>query len=617
MASVSELMARGIPAAVARQLGGDDDNSYSIKVSATGTNDTPRIQAAINAAARRGGGEVVLPNTGTVYKLGSKLVMKSNVYLRGVGSPTLMLKDNVNQTVIEGENFLTITGTNSAATVAKSLRNFGIIDLIIDGNRTKNTSAPVNEGHGIAVYGSNFVIEEITIKNTRRRGLHTEYANTQYGVSPFNGNVSHITTDTTGEEAWWNKVSDTHSSGINVRSAGVNANNTYDGISLQLSGGIRGTNINIWTGGGNPNRPRYGLHLDGALATTITGMHIETASTANLRIFADNCILKGIVSYNIPGEASAIVAGYNNILEINSTPGTGFNDLCKGLILGEAANPAGNNQISMFSNGHEGGVVDFTYSGGNNRVQIVGGQTAGSVLLGTPQTSDRLYSDIAFAGAGKIFGGRADRAIAIGDGVNAAGDQSIAMGVNCTANQTAAMAIGINASATSSNSFAIGQNTLAQAQLSLAMGSRSRTTLWGSRAWSVGQFATQGDAQVTELMWRGITTDGAATEIFLDNVSSRAVLPDNNTWMFEITVCGRSGSAQLGRRIAGLINKAATSASTALAVANTVTDTIIPAGWNATATADTTNGSLKITVTGAAATTVRWAVWMRAVQVQG
>lgn len=583
------------------------------------TDDAAAIQAAIDYVAARSGGEVTIPNTGAAYMLGSKLVLKSNVYIRGIGAPTLKLKSGANCTIFEGNNFLTISGLNSAAAVTASIGNFGIAGLILDGNKAQNASPGANQGHGIAFYGRDFYLEEIEIKNTARRGLHSEYATGTYGVSPFNGNLSRISTDSTGEEGWWNKVSDSHVNDINIKSAGVNTNNTYDAISLQSSGSIRGGEINIWTGGGQANRPRYALHIDGGSATTIYGMHLETGATANMRIFADDCCIMGVVSYNIPGDYSVILAGFNNKLDFNSTPSpsNGFNANCKGLILGESGNTAGNNRVDMFSNAHIAGVVDFTYSAGNNWVQIVGGQTSGTVLLGTPLTSDRLISNIAFSGVGKIFGGRADRAVAIGDGLNAAGEQSVAIGTNCSATQTASMAIGINASSTSSNAFSIGQNTLAQAQLSMAMGSRSRSTLWGSKVWSVGQFATQGDAQVTELMWRGTTTDAVATEIFLDNVSAKAILPDDNTWMFEITVVARSSSSQLGRRIAGMINRATTNASTAIIGTNTVTDTNIPAGWNATATADTTNGSLKITVTGAAATTVRWAVWMRAAQVQG
>ncbi len=66
----------------------------------------------------------------------------------------------------------------------------------------------------------------------------------------------------------------------------------------------------------------------------------------------------------------------------------------------------------------------------------------------------------------------------------------------------------------------------------------------------------------------------------------------------------------------GLIKKDATSASTALI--GSVTKTVIAesvSAWDANVSADTSNGALKITVTGAAETMIRWVAYVEMVEV--
>jgi hypothetical protein len=93
-------------------------------------------------------------------------------------------------------------------------------------------------------------------------------------------------------------------------------------------------------------------------------------------------------------------------------------------------------------------------------------------------------------------------------------------------------------------------------------------------------------------------------------------LSNNGAWSFNVLIIARTNTA--GGAVAmferrGCITRGANAASTALVgtIETVGTDKGTnsgnpPAGWDVTIDADTTGGGLRITVTGAAATNIRW-----------
>ena len=111
------------------------------------------------------------------------------------------------------------------------------------------------------------------------------------------------------------------------------------------------------------------------------------------------------------------------------------------------------------------------------------------------------------------------------------------------------------------------------------------------------------------------TTSNAAT--VLASTSSTAgsanqvILPNNAAYSFSgEVIAGVTGGGNTARwTISGAIKRGANAASTAMVGTPTVTMTHNDAGaaaWTVAVTADTTNGGISVTVTGAAATTIRW-----------
>lgn len=171
------------------------------------------------------------------------------------------------------------------------------------------------------------------------------------------------------------------------------------------------------------------------------------------------------------------------------------------------------------------------------------------------------------------------------------------------------------------NAVAIGSGASAQALRSVAIGNNSAAALQGSYAFANGGFATVGDAQELKFNMLNVTSSATTAELFLDGVTAtiRAAMPNNSLWTFSMLVSARRTDATgggAGYKFEGVIKKDATAASTSLV--GTPSKAVLGetnVGWDAAISADTTNGSLKVSVTGEAAKTIRWVATVTASQV--
>jgi hypothetical protein len=111
------------------------------------------------------------------------------------------------------------------------------------------------------------------------------------------------------------------------------------------------------------------------------------------------------------------------------------------------------------------------------------------------------------------------------------------------------------------------------------------------------------------------TTDATATRLRSNTsaagTTNQVILPDNSAYVFQGTCIANvtGGGTTSGWKFEGVIKRGAGVGTTALVAA--VTPTVIAqdvaaATWVLAITADTTNGGIAVTVTGVAATTIRW-----------
>lgn len=132
------------------------------------TDDSAAVQAAIDAAAAAGGGLVAFGH-GTYC---AKLTIKTGVHLRGCGHKATILKlpnsSASGSDVIIGDDWAAQTGTDTGG----GPYSWSIRDLSIDGNKANNASG----GCGIKVYGRDFVLRDLRVRNCKSKGVLTEWA---------------------------------------------------------------------------------------------------------------------------------------------------------------------------------------------------------------------------------------------------------------------------------------------------------------------------------------------------------------------------------------------------------------------------------------------------------
>jgi len=240
------------------------------------------------------------------------------------------------------------------------------------------------------------------------------------------------------------------------------------------------------------------------------------------------------------------------------------------------------------------------------------------------------------AGDGAIIGSSGTSAIALGTSyangtdsfaaaignssvsLGATGSQSIAIGYYAKASGgNHPLALGGNTSATSSYAAAIGGGNTgneASEQGAFAFGRRAKSNIRGKYAFANNGFSAAGDGQAGMYILLADTTDATATVLTTDNSTAgytdQIILRnDNSAFAFHGTIVAREsatdGTDCAAWKIEGLIRREANAGTTTLVnSATTVLDNT--PSWGMALSADTTNGGLKIEVTGAASTNIRW-----------
>jgi hypothetical protein len=241
-----------------------------------------------------------------------------------------------------------------------------------------------------------------------------------------------------------------------------------------------------------------------------------------------------------------------------------------------------------------GGLSNSTTA---SRSAVIGGSNnsanAGfsSVFGGDTNTAGGAYSAVV---AGQSNSSNSSYAAVIGgDNNNASGSGSVILG-------------GSSNSANASNGAIIGG----------ANGtSRSITGYFVYPASLAPITATSGRQQLATLLLGRQTTDATATRLASDSsaagTTNQVILPNNSAYTFQGTCIANvtGGGTTSGWKFEGVIKRGANAASTALVAAVTPTVIAQDAGastWVLAVTADTTNGGIAVTVTGQAATTIRW-----------
>ncbi|MDC1020637.1 hypothetical protein OAR23_01285 [bacterium] len=217
------------------------------------------------------------------------------------------------------------------------------------------------------------------------------------------------------------------------------------------------------------------------------------------------------------------------------------------------------------------------------------------------------------------YGATGTNSIAIGDRAKATSSNTLAAGsLTTSSGGDGSTSLGYISSATGLASFTAGTFCTASGKWSQAIGYDATTqSISGKLAKANGDFSAAGDAQYGVLVLRQTTSDATAKTLISEltpfvttgNATNQVILPNNSAYSFSGTIVARQqaadGTACAAWKVEGLIRREGSAGTTVLVnSATTVLDNT--PSWGMALSADTTNGGLSITVTGAASTDIRW-----------
>ena len=295
------------------------------------------------------------------------------------------------------------------------------------------------------------------------------------------------------------------------------------------------------------------------------------------------------LGYNSDADGSS-----SNSIGINTTASSSYSTSLGASSVGSGATTATGSGAMALGGSYASGTDSFAAAIANN-TSSYGATGANSVAMG-----DRAKSTTT-------------NAIAIGDFAQASGTQS-------------PVAIGVSTDATASYSAAFGYNAHAQGEWSIAVGGNASAV--GSRSTAIGVYANaaliQGAIKLSNSpfsnryqngVWilssdtSDATPKAISTNTFSAGSNNQIIPPNNSAFAFSGTIIARqsaaTGTASAAWKIEGLIRREGSAGTTVLVNSATTVLDNTPA-WGMALTADTTNGGLAITVTGAAATNIRW-----------
>jgi hypothetical protein len=392
-------------------------------------------------------------------------------------------------------------------------------------------------------------------------------------------------------------------SGSNAFVGGGQANTTSGFFSGIVSGRSN-------TAAGGYNFIGGGFANSGTALATVTTQSATMNATTAVTLSGSNANIK--VGQYITGTS---IAEDTYVAAISGTS----------LTLSKNASGSSTSTLSFFT---PHGVV---VGGGNNQATGSYSFIGGGGDAGTAANRNVASGDYAV-----VVGGRNNTASGIGSFIGGGGFDGTSSQVNTASGTTSFIGGGQNNTASGTattvgggvinNCAGLGgsifggyQNLIAAGQMSTIAGGRFGTTrsIEGNLVFPSCNTPIAGVAGVSQaglLVLGKQTTDATPTALCSNSsavgTNNQVILPNNSAYFFrgEVISGVTGGGDTKGWTIEGVIKRGANAASTALVGIPTVTSTYADLGaatWDIAVTADTTNGGIRVTFTGQAATTIR------------
>lgn len=307
--------------------------------------------------------------------------------------------------------------------------------------------------------------------------------------------------------------------------------------------------------------------------------------------------LEGIASYQLnSGQGIRIICDGVKFFADSLRPFNAYG----GIGIGNNARIGNTNAIAIGNNSNADGVGSICIFGGAstgataaNYGTAIGGNSSGSGSKALGSGSTAL--------GGSYASGADSFAAAVANNTSSYG-----------ATNTGALAIGTRAKATATYSTAIAYEGIASGGYSTVLNGVGATDggIWGKFVIGSG-FNAAGQTGIAQT--RMTTTDATATVLRANGgaagTTNQVILPNNSAFAFSGIIVARQqaagGTASAAWEVKGLIRREG-SAGTTVLVNSSMTVIDNTPGWTLALSADTTNGGLAVTATGAAATNIKW-----------
>jgi hypothetical protein len=388
---------------------------------------------------------------------------------------------------------------------------------------------------------------------------------------------------------------------------GGGQNNTASGF-LSFAGGQNSTASNNYAFVGNGT----GNTASGYISSIVAGY---TNTAAGFFNFIGN----GYANSGTSGSAVTTQSGTMNGTTAVTLSGSNANIKVGQIITGTSINIFPNTYVAAIS----GTSLTLSQNASGSSTSTLSFFTPHGVVVGGG--NNQATGSYSFIGGGGNAGTAAQRNVASGDwsfvgggsqNTASGGNSSVLGGGNCSASSSFAVCLGgAGNSASGFGSTNLGGNgNVANGTYSVASGFSSTNRSLSSFAYASGSASVGGDAQTEIFVLRNTTTDATATALTLGasapSTTNQVILPNNSAYFFrgEVISGVTGGGNTKGWTIEGVIKRGANAAATTLVGTPTVTSSFADAGasaWAIAVTADTTNGGLRVTFTGQAATTIR------------
>ena len=423
----------------------------------------------------------------------------------------------------------------------------------------------------------------------------------------------------------------------------VNIDNTGSGADVTLSSDGTDLLLDGTAIGGGGGADLYAAETTGSTDPTATGtLSLAIGSSANgsgtNSVAIGNGAAAGTYSVGIGWNAGNTGSNNTIIGRTGSTTGTsgatviGYNadvsDYSSNqTALGYQAKTSSGAQATALTQSYASGADSFAAAISTNSSSY-GATGSNSIAMGYQAKASQSY---AFA-TGYQAQATSNTSISMGFQTVSSGNQSIALGYKGQATGTKSfgvhnntsggatgtnsVAIGDNSLASSVNAIAIGQYAKADANTSVAIGKYVDTKgIFGKFVFSAASLSgnADGSSQSGKQVLMCDTTDATAEALNAHNgtasATNQVILPNNSAYFFSGTCVAResaaSGTDMGAWEFKGCIRREANAGTTTL-VSSTIDEFSAPTGWSIALSADTTNGGLAVTVTGAASTNIRW-----------